>query len=545
MHHISRFGLVALLLLSLSGCTLGGSPVQPTVDADRTLRWSLEGISDLTALDPARPADHQSLTVINLVFAGLVRLDDRLQVQADGAERWTVSDDGRIYTFTLRETLAFGDGTSVRAEDFVYSINRALTPELSVYGARDFLKNIEGATAMAEGQATEVSGVRALDERRLEIRLSDPVAYFLSLLTFSHTFAVPRTRIERDGESWTERAIGSGPYRVRRWQHGSQIALEANPHYWRGTPGIATIDIRFFPNSDAAVDAYLDGELDIVGNIQSGISVARIGELANRADVRRSNALTVRYIGFNNRRPPFENLSVRQAFALAVDKRALAERTLNGTVRPSDRILPQGMPGSDRQIDGLTFDPVAARSALGLAGYVSGNTLPAITLTFAAESDTAQIAAHLRDNWRSTLGVNVELEELPLEQFIERLRATERTPEQGLQLYLSVWGADYPDPHNFLSLQLQSGSSFNNGHWSNEEFDRLTGEADQMSEMARQVERIQLYRDAEQIAIDQVGWLPLFNPQVAILLNPQLRGLSFTPQGIIASNWTAVGFAER
>jgi peptide/nickel transport system substrate-binding protein/oligopeptide transport system substrate-binding protein len=509
------------------------------------LRWSLEGISDLTALDPARPADHQSNTVINLVFAGLVRLDDRLQVQADGAERWEVSDDGRVYTFFLREGLAFGDGSPLTADDFVYSINRALSPELAIYGARDFLKNIEGATAMAEGQATAVTGVRALDARRLEISLSDPVAYFLSLLTYTHTFAVPRARIEQDGDAWIETAVGSGPYRVREWQHSSQITIEANPHYWRGELGIATINFRFFPDSEAAVDAYLNGDLDIVGNIQSGIPAARIAELANRADLRRSNALSVRYVGFNNRRPPFDNPAVRQAFALAVDKRALAERTLNGTVTPSDRMLPQGMPGTDLPINGLTFDPVAARSALGLAGYVSGNTLPPITLTFAAEGDTATIAAHLRDDWRNTLGVNVELAELPLQEFIEQLRATEQNPEQGLQLYVSVWGADYPDPHNFLSLQLQSGSIFNNGHWSNEEFDRLTGEADQMSEVVRQAERIQLYRDAEQIAVDQVGWLPLFNPQVAILMNPELRGLSFTPQGIIASDWTAVRFAER
>ncbi|NJM07850.1 hypothetical protein HC891_19125 [Candidatus Gracilibacteria bacterium] len=166
-------------------------------------------------------------------------------------------------------------------------------------------------------------------------------------------------------------------------------------------------------------------------------------------------------------------------------------------------------------------------------------------MTFAAEADTAQIAAHLRDDWRTTLGVNIELEELPLGEFIEQLRATERDPEQGLQLYLSIWGADYPDPHNFLSLQLQSGSIFNNGHWSNEEFDRLTRTADQMREIAQQTERLQIYRDAEQIAVDQVGWLPLFNPEVAVLINPQLRGLSFTPQGIIASNWTAVGFTSR
>ncbi|NJM07849.1 hypothetical protein HC891_19120 [Candidatus Gracilibacteria bacterium] len=301
---ILRIMWLAFLAGSLNACTLSGPSIQPSPAVDRPLRWSLEGIDDLTALDPARPADHQSNAVINLVFAGLVRLDDRLQVQADGAERWEVSDDGRVYIFTLREQLAFGDDTPVTAEDFVYSINRALTPELAVYGARDFLKNIEGATAMAEGQATSVRGVRALDARRLEIRLAEPIAYFLSLLTYTHTFAVPRARIERDGDSWADSAVGSGPYRVRQWQHGSQIVLEANPHYWRGTPGVATIEISFYPDSDAAVDAYLAGGLDIVGNIQSGLPAARSNELENRADLRRSNALTVRYVGFNNRLPP-------------------------------------------------------------------------------------------------------------------------------------------------------------------------------------------------------------------------------------------------
>jgi ABC-type oligopeptide transport system substrate-binding subunit len=538
VRRVVSLGILACILCVLASCLVDPAP-NPSMPSG-TLRWSLEGITDLTSLDPARPADHQSNTVINLVFGGLVRIDQNLQVRPDGAESWQISADGKIYTFKIRAGLKFGDGTAVTAEDFRYSINRALALETASYSAPELLKHITGATDVAEGRSPTASGVQALDDRTLEIQLNEPLAYFLSELTYPHTFVAPRALIEQHGDRWTDHAYGIGPFRVVEWRHNQRITLEANPFYWQGNLGIAAIEMPFFSNIEEAYELYRRGELDIIGNIQAGLSSALVDEMRDSPDLRTVNALSVRYIGFNNRRAPFDNAYVRRAFALAVDKDALAQQVLGGQVKPTNRILPQGMPGSSLPINGETFDPIAARAALGFAGYPSGQALPKMTLTYSNEGENSVVANFLQKSWQDTLRVEVALEGLPLVEFIRRLDHTYKEPTNGLDMYLSVWGADYPDPQNFLSQQLRTNSPFNNGHWSNPTFDDLVRQADRMVEQNRYRERLNLYNQAEQIAVAEVGWLPLYNPQSSILIRPTVQGLVFTPQGIIAPNWTQV-----
>jgi peptide/nickel transport system substrate-binding protein/oligopeptide transport system substrate-binding protein len=478
--------------------------------------------------------------VINLVFAGLVRLDGNLEVQPDGAESWQVSDDGRVYTFKIRRNLRFGNGDPVTAHDFLYAINRALTPTTGSFSAPAQLSHIIGALDVAEGRAETARGVRVLDDYTLEIELDAPQAFFLAQLTYPYTFVTPRQLIEQAGDNWVEQAYGTGPYLVEEWRRGTEIVLTANPHYWRGSPGIATIRLPFYATNEEAYQRYRNGELDIAGSGQTGIPAERVNEVKHLPDFRSSPALSVRYIGFNNQLPPFNNASVRKAFALAVDKQDLTANVLSETVIATNRILPQGLIGSRLAVRGQDFDPTGARSALNQAGYLGGHELPPVTFTYALEGDNSQVAQALYRYWRDHLGVEVTLEGLELQQFIQRLDETFYEPAQGLQMYLSVWSADYPDPQNFLSQQLHSASPNNNGHWANTAFDRLVDQADQMSHSHQHDERLKLYNQAEQIALDEVGWLPLYNPSITVLVRSTIQGLDFTPQGLVASNWTKV-----
>jgi len=534
--------LIALLLLTVAGCR--AAPRPPGNAPSGTLNWSLEGVQDLPGLDPAQAGNQQSTTVINLVFAGLVRLDGNLEVQPDGAESWRVSDDGRVYTFKIRRNLQFGNGDPVTAHDFFYSINRALTPTTGSFSAPAQLSHVVGAVDVAEGRAEYASGVRVLDDYTLEIELNEPQAFFVSQLTYPHTFVTPRRLIEQAGDDWVKTAYGTGPYMVAEWRPGEEIMLTANPHYWRGSPGIATVRFPFYATSEEAYQHYRNGDLDIAGSGQNGIPAERVSEVKHLPDFRSSPALSVRYIGFNNQLAPFDNASVRKAFALAVDKQDLTERVLSGTVIATNRILPDGLVGSRLAVRGQDFDPTGARSALNQAGYLGGHELPPVTFTYALEGDNAQVAQALYRYWRDHLGIEVTLEGLELQQFIQRLDETFYEPEQGLQMYLSVWSADYPDPHNFLSQQLHSSSPNNNGHWSNAAFDQLVDQADQMSRPNRHKERLQLYNQAEQLALDEVGWLPLYNPSITVLVRPTVQGLDFTPQGLVAADWTHVWIAE-
>jgi peptide/nickel transport system substrate-binding protein/oligopeptide transport system substrate-binding protein len=251
----------------------------------------------------------------------------------------------------------------------------------------------------------------------------------------------------------------------------------------------------------------------------------------------------VRYVGFNNKLAPFDNPQVRRAFARSVDKATLASAVLNDAVAPTDRILPPGFAGSQLPINGLTFDPEAAKQELADAGYDESNPFPQVTFTYGVEGDNERVATFLQQQWKENLGVDVVLEPLELATFSKNLDTTFLTPDQGLQFYLSIWGADYPDPQNFVSLQLRSDSPNNNGHWENADFDALAAEADTFLGSAD--ERLELYNQAEQIAVDEVGWLPLYVPQFSVLINPGVSGYSLTGQGLIFPDWTQVtGRAE-
>jgi peptide/nickel transport system substrate-binding protein/oligopeptide transport system substrate-binding protein len=479
------------------------------------------------------------VTVLGLVFGGLVRLDEQMEVQPDGASDWNVSADGKVYTFTIRDGLMFADGTTVTADDWVYSINRALAPETASYGAPAQLSHIVGARDVIEKRTRTASGVRAVDPRHLEITLDAPLAYFLAQLVYPYTYVVPRTLVA-SGDDWAARAYGTGPYQVQKLKPGDQLVLRANSRYWRGVPGIPKIALSFNPDSSVSFQRYRAGELDIMGSWQTPVPAAFVSQAQNLPGFQTAAILATRYVGFNNRLPPFDRPQLRRAFALATDKRALVNEALHSNGIAADRILPTGLLGTQLPVEPLAFDPQAARLALAEAGFSGGKGLAEVTLSFAIEGDNVAVTAALKQMWETTLGVTVRLEPLDLDSFSKRLDDTYRTPQTGLQIYYSVWGADYPDPHNFLSQQLQSNTANNNGHFSDPQFDQLVAEADQLGDRAHIERRIQLYVQAEQIAIDKVGWLPLFYPKFNTLLNPRVEGLVITPNGLVAKDWTKV-----
>lgn len=537
--------MMGLAGLALAACV---GPQPPAQAPAGTLRWSLEGVSDIARLDPARLGGNQENIPIYLIFGGLVRINAELEIVGEGAERWTISDDGTVYTFTLRDNLRYGNGDAVTAQQVAASFARALAPDTGTAFALTFLQNVVGASDVAQGKAASIAGMQALDERTLQITLDSPRGYFLSQLTYGLMFLSPPTL--GDGEAWLDSAFGTGPFRVKARTPGESLLLEGNPHYWAGPPGVEEVLFHFYPSTDAALSAYQAGELDVMGSVQAGVPAQRLDEVRGQPGFQTIGTTAIRYIGFNNTLPPFNNVYVRQAFAQAVDKATLARQVLGGTVAAAERILPQGFPGTDVAVTPIEFEPVGARAALGLAGFVSGNDLPPVTLTFdQGDPDLVAVAEALQLGWRETLGVDVRLEPVPLDTLIARLDAmivNPSDPATAMQMYLSVWGADYPDPQNFLSLQLHSGSPYNNGHWSSSEFDRLVDEADRLSADRNQEQRYRLYGDAEQLAVSEVGWLPLYNPQVTLAIRPTVRGLvpTVTPQGIVASDWTRVRVEE-
>jgi len=529
--------LIALISL-ISGCVPVTQTAAPA--AGGTLRWSLEGINELPALDPPLAGASQSVGVISLVFEGLVRLDGQLNIAPAGAESWDVKDGGKTFVFHIRKGLKFANGDPVTAEDYAYSLNRAFGPDFANGNAGYYLSNISGATDVTSGSAQTISGVKVIDPQTLEISLNTPSVYFLYQLTFPASFVVSKKAVDANPTSWTDTAYGTGPFMVKEWKHNQSITLVPNPNYWLGKPQLEAIEMPFIQDAATALKLYQTGELDIMGTYN--FPTDQLSAVSSLPEFKQVNQFFVAYIGFNNAKPPFNNPAVRQAFARAVDKATLINKVMEGAVVQADTIIPPGMPGYNAAAAKIqSFDAAEAKTLLANAGYPDGKDFPKIALSINNQDPNfPKIAAALQQMWQETLGVTVDINTEELSKFNDDLTATANNPEDpaALSFYVSVWGADYPDPQNFVSQQLRSGVGNNNGHYSNAEFDKLVDAADVD---ANQATRLPAYQQAETIALTEVGWLPLYYGKANMLIRTSVNGLVVTPQGLFpAVDWTKV-----
>ncbi|HUS16007.1 MAG TPA: peptide ABC transporter substrate-binding protein [Chloroflexia bacterium] len=497
-----------------------------------TLRWSNEGVSELDTLDPPKTQSSNSVMAAALIYEGLVRLDAKLNVQPAGAESWDISPDGKTYTFHIRKGLKWADGSAVTAEDFRYSLERALSKEFANGSAGYYLSNIAGATEWTAGTATGLTGVTTDGADKLVITIAKAGVYFLDQLTYIGGAVVPKKIIDQYGDKWSDHAQGTGPFMAQEWKHNQALMLVPNPNYWRGPLRLDGITMPFVQDPATALQLYQTNQLDIMGAQQFPP-----GEAANMGGTpgfQQVPQFFDAYIGFNNKQPPLDNVHLRRALALAVDKKTLAEKVLAGAAVPTDHIVPPGMPGYFADLKPLGFDTGAAKAELAQAGQVGK-----ISLSFTTgQADFDKVAATVQQMWKQNLGLDVTLNGEEQGKFNDDLTAMANDPAQStLGMYISVWGADYPDPQNFLTQQLHSDVGNNNGHWSDPDFDKLTDQADVERDQSR---RMGLYNQAEQIAIDKVGWLPLYNGKGVILIRPTVQGLTFTAQGLFADDWTQV-----
>lgn len=536
VHSLRHVFVAVLLVLVLTVAGFGPyRGTHATAAPARVLTMSDEGTQDLTPTDLDPPAENlgaNAIQVISLIFGGLVRLDANLHVAADGASSWNVSRDGRTYTFHIRRGLRFANGTPVVAQDFAYSLNRAFSPKFaSASNTAYYLSNITGGAAETAGKAKSVRGVKVLNRSTLRIHTNTRSAVFLDQLAFSASYVVPRGVIQKYGKNWTEHALGTGPFYVKRIQHSKEVDLVPNPYYWRGKPKLSLLRVLFFQNPVTAYNEYRIGGLDVMGAQQfpsDKLTSAR--KLPNFHQV---DQLATTYLTPNEKKAPFNSVHVRRAFSLAINRAVLTNTFLNGAYAPAHTILPPGLPGYEGNIKGETFNPNLAKAELAKAGYPNGKGLPRITLSFTG-GDAGQLgsAQVLQRYWKAYLGVNVQLNQLEAGAYNNLLSA------RSYQIAYISWGADYPDPQNFLSLQLQSGTGNNNGSFSDHTFDRLTTRADAL--VGNNARRFALYHRAEGIALDQAAWIVLYHSKANVFISKRVHGLEINGGGLTAANWATV-----
>ncbi len=496
----------------------GPTPTRPAaLVGDQVLR--LVG-DDPETLDPALAGDVDSSVYILQIFSGLVGLNARLEVVPDLAERWEVSADGTMYTFYLRPGIAFHDGKPVTARDVKYSIERSCDPATGSRTASLYLDDIVGAKDRLEGRATEVRGVEVVDDRTIRITIDAPKAYFLSKLTYHTAFVVDRANVE-SGKKWTNSPNGTGPFQLKE-KTADRIVLGRNPNYYGGPVTLEEVTYLLRPGG-SPVTMYEQGKLDVV---EVGTSdLERVLDPASplNRELTVVPALDVWYVGFDTQQKPFDDVKVRQAFAMATNRRGIVEVLLGKMQREATGILPPGMPGYNDRLAGLPFDPDQARTALAESSYGGPDDLPPIVFTISGAGGTNPLAEALVDMYKEYLGVEVQLQQVE-SGFFDGLH------EHKYQMFMLGWIADYPDPQNFLDILFHSGTEGNNSRYANPTVDDLLEKARVEADPGQ---RMALYQQAEEIIVHEAPWIPLFHGVNYILVKLHVHGLQPTAQGFL------------
>ncbi len=510
--------LWAIFLLLLLASFAGGAQ---KASAGETLQGSLGQALVLAGGESANPREYDPATTHGSgdkrVFSGLVSFDPRLNLTPDLAETWDVSPDGLVYTFHLRENAKFHDGRPVSAQDFVYAWKRALSPALASDTALTYLGDILGAREMAAGQADQISGVRALDDHTLQVTIDAPKPYFLLKLTYPTAFVVDRANVE-SGAEWFRAPNGTGPYKLAEWKRFEQITYQANPDFYLGAPSIPSIVVKLYAGDSQRM--YESGDVDITGVY----SVERFLDPTEplHRELLTGVSLCTGYVVFDTTQPPFDDVNVRQAFSMAFNRQKYIDVALGGRALPAIGIFPPGLPGFNISLQGLPYDPEKARGLLAASKYGGAQGLPPIVYTDAGIGSyvSADVAA-LAQMWQQVLGVEITVENLEPNFYYDQIHAGRHG-----QVFGGGWCADYPDPENFADVLFHTGSSQNNGGYSNMELDALLEAARVEQDVAN---RIAMYQQAEQMIVEDAPVLFTVHWLSYQLVKPYVKGYVFTP----------------
>ncbi len=468
-------------------------------------------------LDPAVAQDAGSALYIVEIFSGLQRLDKDLKVQPDLAETYEVSADGKTYTFHLNKKATYQDGRPVSADDVKYSWERALSPDTGSVTAENFLGDIVGAKDVSRGRATEISGLKIVNDTTVSVTLDAAKPYFLYKLTYPTAFMVDKRQIQSNPKRWSQKPNGTGPFKLKEWKLGERIVLEAYANSHLGPPKLQTV--RYDLSGGSSLVAYEDGEIDVTGVGLDDLERVQDPSDKLNAEYTTTPRQSIDYIGFNTNVPPFDDPKVRQAFAMAVDRKKIAEVVLKGAIPVATGILPPGIPGYTPDDKTKQYDPAAAKALLAQSKY-AGN-MPEITL---AESGAGATVGPTEEAiiqfWKDNLGVTVKIQQADSATFFSDI-------DQGrYQMFHLGWIMDYPDPEDVLDVLFYSKSKQNNSRYANADVDAKL-EAARIEQDTEK--RLALYQQVEKQLIDDAVWVPMFFDTIHALVKPYVKNFSFPP----------------
>ena len=478
---------------------------------------------DPPTLDPHLTTDATSAQIIVEVFGGLVTIDSELNVVSDLAESWDISPDGLVYTFRIRPDATFHNGKPVTAEDVRWSLERATDPLTEAPNVDQYLGDIVGVDAKLQGNALEISGVRVINEHTVEITIDESKSFFLAKMTYPTAFVLDQENIEANPKSWFREPNGTGPFKMSEYKVGETLILSRHDGYHLGAAKLAEVEMIL--SGGTSMLMYENDEIDI-----AGVGLSDLDRLLdpthslNSELLQASPSFSVQYIGLNVDEPPLDDLNVRKALNLAIDKREIATIVLGDQVVPATGILPPGFPGFNSSVSGYEFNPEEAKRLLLASKYGDDlENMPPITITTPG-SFGANVSLDMEvilAMWEKNLGIKTEFQQTEFATFLKDLH------KGRFQMFDIGWIADYPDPENFLDILFYSDSSNNHTNYNNPDVDALLEQARIERD---ETMRFSIYNEVEQTILDDAPWIPLwYSGERYLLVKPNVHDFLQTP----------------
>ncbi|MUG72582.1 MULTISPECIES: peptide ABC transporter substrate-binding protein [Paenibacillus] len=512
--------VTAVLGATVAGCSgnanndqAGGAATEPGKASAQEIRINLS--AEPPALDSSIATTNPTFTIINAINEGLYRLNGEGKPEpALAKELPSISPDGLVYTITLRDGLKWADGSPLTANDFVWAYQRTLDPATKAKYA-SMLAWIKGGTALNTAKPEEVEarkaelGVKAKDDRTLEITLERPVAFFTDQLSMPIFFPQKADFVKTQGDKYgadADKVIGAGPFKLEKWDHEQQLVMVKNENYWdAANVKLTKVTVNVVKDPNTALNMFETDQVDL-----TELKGDQFQMYQGKPELTLKKEFVTSYIMFhNNKVPAFANAKIRKALGMAVDRKALNEVVLGGASIPSTGLVPgtvmDGNKQEFRKVAGDTqfaYD-VAAAKALLAEGLQELNmtSLPKFKLTSDDTETAKKTIEFVQAQWKQNLGVEVDGEPLPFALRVKNMQ------ENNFDALIALWGADYNDPMTFLNMWMSDNKSFNYVQYNSKAYDDLVKAADKEVDLAK---RSQMLVDAEKMLMNDAPVAPLY-----------------------------------
>ena len=510
---------------------------------ERNPRIFQRSLGEPEYLDPGLISESEGGIVTHDTFEGLYQYGPTHKEWLPGvAESHEVSPDGRTWTFKLRTNAKWSDGKPVTAQDFEWSWKRVLDPKTAsryagilwvIEGAEAYNQNPDSDDEAKSKALRDAVGVKALDDHTLEVKLVAPTPYFLQLTAFYTYAPVPRHVVEKHGDRWArpENIVSNGPWKTVEWTNNQQIVAELNPHYWdRDKMPFDKIIYRITQENEPAHNMYLGNEIDY---LESKVPTTVLPKYRRErfADFELTPYLGVYFYMFNVKKKPFDDVRVRHALNLAIDKEKIGKFVVKGGQEAAGNIVHPGLAEMGYDIpEGPEFDPDKARKLLEEAGYPGGKDFPRVRISYNTLEGHKLVAEYVQQQWKKNLGVEADLDNMEWKVLLKKQH------DRDFEVSRSSWIGDYLDPMTFLDL-WEGNNPNNRTNWADPEFDRLIGEARTEADPDK---RLGLLKQAEERYLAELPSFPIYFYVKSDLVKPWLKGYEPHLQGIHATRYFKV-----